>query len=396
MFGSMVTYTVLSQAELPIGFTDLEWKNRHLIHQMHRSATMPPTGNVRMVAEYEPMQGALIRYPFGIPVLLIREFASSAKVYCLVTLQLEEEAYSEMESGGVDMNNVEFILGPTDSYWTRDYGPWWIVDGNGALGVVDFTYNRPRPNDNSVPGRVADYLNVQYFSANLIATGGNIMTDGFGIAASTHITYTENPQCGTNDETSVPLASCEVVDQTMSKYFGIETYHVVADPNDEYVDHIDCWGKFLSDSTLLLRQVPPGHAQYREIEKVVSYFNTTTTVKGERWNIVRVYTPNDEPYTNSFILNDKVFVPINNSEELDARAISTYENAMPGYTILPFSGNWKSTDALHCRVKGIPDFSQYNLGCTKVQALFFQNACCETTSPYCQDLEAQYTNKCCR
>ena len=32
-----------------------------------------------------------------------------------------------MENNGVNMNNVEFIIGPTDSYWTRDYGPWWVV-----------------------------------------------------------------------------------------------------------------------------------------------------------------------------------------------------------------------------------------------------------------------------
>jgi len=32
---------------------------------------------------------------------------------------------------------------------------------------------------------------------------------------------------------------------------------------------------------------------------------------------------------------------------------------MPGYEVLPFTGTWESTDALHCRVKGIPDISFY-------------------------------------
>ena len=55
-----------------------------------------------------------------------------------------------MNNSGVNMNNVEFILGPTDSYWTRDYGPWWVIDGQKNMSIVDFTYNRPRPNDNDV------------------------------------------------------------------------------------------------------------------------------------------------------------------------------------------------------------------------------------------------------
>ena len=32
---------------------------------------------------------------------------------------------------------------------------------------------------------------------------------------------------------------------------------------------------------------------------------------------------------------------------------------MPDHEILPFTGTWESTDAIHCRVKGIPDISLY-------------------------------------
>lgn len=41
----------------------------------------------------------------------------------------------------------------------------------------------------------------------------------------------------------------------------------------------------------------------------------------------------------------------------DDDAIAVYEEAMPGYEILGFTGTWQSTDALHCRVRGIPDTS---------------------------------------
>ena len=48
----------------------------------------------------------------------------------------------------------------------------------------------------------------------------------------------------------------------------------------------------------------------------------------------------------------------------DDDALVVYESAMPNHEILPFVGSWESTDALHCRVKGIPDLSlmEFNVG----------------------------------
>ena len=343
--------------ELPIGFTSEEWENRHLIKTMGRQ-TDPPIGPIRNIAEYEPMQGVLIRYPFGISTSLIQEMALDVIIYCLVSSGLQSSAFNSMNNAGVNMDNVEFIVGSTDSHWTRDYGPWWIEDGNGDIGIVDFTYNRPRPNDNDAPIKVSDHLDIPYFAADVISTGGNYMTDGFGLSAATQIAYTENNQCNTNDQSSIPLAPCQYVDDIMQEYYGITEYHVVADPNDEYIDHIDCWGKFLSPTKLLIRSVPTSHSQYSMIEQVVDYFSQLITSNGQPFEIFRVYTPNDQPYTNSLILNNKVFVPIMNSS-WDDEALDVYQAAMPGYEILPFTGSWMSTDALHCRVKGIPDISLY-------------------------------------
>ena len=160
------------------------------------------------------------------------------------------------------MDNVEFITGSTDTYWTRDYGPWWVVDGNSEIGVVDFTYNRPRPNDNDAPQKMSDYLNTPYYSTDIEHCGGNYMTDGIGGAASTTLVYSENSYSNTQ------------IHNIMESYYGIDTYHVLDDPNNTYIDHIDCWGKYLSPQKLLIRSVPTNHPQYNEIENVVSYFQS--------------------------------------------------------------------------------------------------------------------------
>jgi len=135
---------------------------------------------------------------------------------------------------------------------------------------------------------------------------------------------------------------------------------VIQDPNDTYINHIDCWGKYLSPTKVMIREVPTIHPQYNEIEAVVNYFLESSTSWGDNWDVHRVWTPNDQPYTNSIIINDKILVPIMNSD-WDDDALSAYEFAMPGYEVIGFSGMWESTDALHCRVKGIPDINMLQL-----------------------------------
>tara|TARA_B100000424_G_scaffold153836_1_gene117542 strand:- start:806 stop:2401 length:1596 start_codon:yes stop_codon:yes gene_type:complete len=345
-------YNLLSQSrifsnELPIGLTEEEKNNIHLIYEMGRD-TEPPIAPVRNIAEYERMSGVLIRYPFGISLDIIRELSEGVTVYCLVSASQQNSAFNSISAANINMNNIQFIVGPTDSYWTRDYGPWWVVNGNGDVSVVDFTYDRPRPNDNDAPFKVSEFLDVPYYSVDIVHTGGNYMTDGYGISASSDLVYEENNW------------SNDALDSLMGLYYGVNTYHVLADPNNTYIDHIDCWGKYLSPTKVLIREVPASHPQYNEIESVATYFSESLNTWGFPWEVFRVWTPNDQPYTNSLIVNDKVLVPIMN-DAWDDEALELYQTALAGYEVIGVTGTWESTDALHCRVKGIPDLEMLQL-----------------------------------
>ena len=157
-----------------------------------RRDTDPPAPPVRNIAEFERMTGVLIRYPLGISLDIIREIAEDITIYCLVSSAQQDNAFNSFNNFDINMDNVQFVVGSTDSYWTRDYGPWWVVDGDREVSIVDFTYNRPRPNDNNAPFKVSEYLNVPYYSTDVIHCGGNYMTDGLGIAASSSLVYEEN------------------------------------------------------------------------------------------------------------------------------------------------------------------------------------------------------------
>lgn len=305
--------------------------------------TQPPLDPVRNIAEFNRMQGVLIRYPLGIPLSLVAAMSEHSIVYSIVeSPTVQNQAINAYSGAGVNMDNCEFIIAPTNSYWTRDYGPWFVADGNNDVGIVDFPYNRPRPNDNAIPGVVANYLGITRYGMNVSHTGGNYMSDGMGISASTDLVWDEN---GNNQA---------YVLQQMQDFLGIHTYHVTIDPQGEYIKHIDCWAKFLDVDKILIAEVPPSNPRYWAYEQVANYYAEQISSYGTPFEVIRVYAPNGEPYTNSLILNNKVYVPVTGSG-WDNTALSTYQQAMPGYEVLGFTGSWQSTDALHCRTKGIAD-----------------------------------------
>lgn len=311
--------------------------------------TDPPFAPVRNVAEFDRMQGALVRYPFGIPISLIKEMATDVTVTTIVaTVAQKNTVISQYVSNGVDTSHCNFLIAPSDSYWTRDYGPWFESDSSAQIGIVDFPYNRPRPNDDEIPKKMAAMLGIPWFGMNVISTGGDYMTDGFGISASTDLVWVENPS-----QTHAEIA------QKMNDYLGITNFQVVPDPNiSSTIDHIDCWGKFLAPDKILIRKTLTSDPEYSALEAAATYWGAQTCSFGYNYKVFRVKTPQDQPYSNSVILNNKVLVPFMNSA-WDDSAKAVYEAAMPGYEVIGFIANpatpWMSTDALHCRVMGIAD-----------------------------------------
>jgi agmatine deiminase len=316
-------------------------------------ATPPPGGKVRSIAEFEPTEGVVIAYPgqFGIPYTLIAQMSQLTKVYTLVaSASVETTVRNLYTSNGVNLNNCLFIYGTIDSYWSRDYGPWFIADSANHVAIVDFPYNRPRPNDDDAPGRVATALGLQMYGMNVKHTGGNYMTNGMGRAASSKLVGTEN--------SSLTPAQ---IGAYMHDFLGIDAYDTIDDPLGEYIEHIDCWGKFLAPDKILLGQVPSSDPRYNDYEAVAAYFAATPSPYGYPFRVFRVYSPNAQPYTNSYILNKTVFLPVVTSggTPWNDSAVAAYQRAMPGYTIQSIFGlsskPWEATDALHCRTHEIAD-----------------------------------------
>lgn len=342
---------------LPKWMTPEEETRRHEIGRDFVPTSLPP-GPVRNIAEFERQKGVLIRYPLGISLSLVAAMSQHVTVYTLVSNTSDQNSVISIYQGaGVNINNCQFIIAPTNSYWTRDYGPWFVTTGNNSIAITDFTYNRPRPLDNAIPGVVATLFGIPKYNMNLSHAGGNYMCDGLGIAASTDLVVEEN---GNN---------LSFVQQQALDYLGIHTYHITIDPLGDYIKHIDCWAKFLDVDKILIARVPASDSRYAAYEQVATYYANQLSSYGTPYQVYRVYSPSGQPYTNSLILNHRVYVPVTGSA-YDAQAIQVYQQAMPGYEVLGFTGSWQSTDALHCRTIGIADIGMLYVNHIPLQGVY--------------------------
>ena len=314
--------------------------------------TNPPSGDyVRFPAEFEPMQAVTIRYPLGIPTSLVKQLSERTKVYVIVTAQYQSSANNTFQNAGCNMNNITYYNMSTDSYWVRDYGPWYIFNDL-EPAIVDNVYNRPRQNDNMVPIYMGQKLGLPVYGMNLTHTGGNMMEDGRGVGVSDELILDEN----NNNETNVR--------NKMRSYLGIDPYHITIDPQGDYIAHVDCWGKLLAPDKILIAQLPSSNSHYADYEEVANFFATTNCCWGYPYKVYRVYEPGGNtlaPYTNSLIVNNTVFVPLGSNTTYNNNALAVYQEAMPGYEIIgvsntSYSTGWENTDALHCRTRGVMDF----------------------------------------
>ena len=312
--------------------------------------TDPPTGEPRFVAEFEPMQGVTIRYPLGIPESLVVAFSDNCQVYCIVSDSCQNEAFQVFTEVGVDMDHVTFVIAPTDDFFVRDYGPWYIFEDKQPAIVDNLYYPEYRPKDDSISWVFSEFWDIPMYGMNLRYEGGNMMEDGRGQGVSdAYVVYSNN-----NDE--------EDLRNKIRDYLGIDPLHLLT---SNYFGHVDCWGKYLAPDKILIAKLPENDYLYSDFEGIAHYFSTTNCCWGYPYRVYRVDIPNSghntvAPYTNSLILNKTVYLPMGTDSVYNQNAIAVYQEAMPGYEILAVEGSentpWVAGDALHCRTRGVMDF----------------------------------------
>ena len=289
----------------------------------------PPTGS-RLVAEWAPGAGVLVAWHEDFAdyfIALIGALAASGPTWVITNDLAESQAVQmRLAAAQVDTASVLFFEYAHEAFWTRDFGPWSVVDAAGALHFVDPSYYPTRFRDDAVPTLLADYFGAQVFRPDLDAEGGNIMTNGAGLCvATTRLTY-NNP----------PHFSFDIAAMTQT-WLGCQRTVFLEPLHDERTGHVDLLAKFLSPDLVVVSQYNPtiDPKNARVTDDAAARLADLSLADGRPLRVVRLPTPaaSDDvfrTYTNALQTDKAVFVPTyDDHDALNAQALDIYRAALP-------------------------------------------------------------------
>jgi agmatine deiminase len=311
-------------------------------------------------AEYEQVDELMITWPTMF-LLRIREesyfidIVRAAEKAVHVRINVNNNIYmnrviSKLNEEGISLDNITISIIPTNSFWIRDYGPFFI-EKNGELSIVDFNYvgHFNRVIDDIYPTFYGIQNNIEFdFMTNfeLCIQGGNYMSDGQGLAMVANLSLEYGNRGMTIEE----------MNDILKEYLGLNEVLVLTSQADDGTGHIDMFSKLIDKETILVGQWQNNSdVNYQILE------DNTQLLVDRGYNVIRIpmlRNPDENrrtiwTYTNSLIINGTskkiVLVPQYKILE-DNLAIEIYENAMPEYEIIGIDSSLviNYLGAIHC------------------------------------------------
>lgn len=339
-----------------------------------KEITTPPVGSeIRTPGQWEEVQAVCITWT-GFPSIH-RQLVAAIQQECEVWIVCSDSnsVKTNITSNGGSLTNTRYFQLPYNSIWMRDYGPNSIyLAGVDSLAIVDWIYNRPRPNDDATPVGIGAQMNIPVYTMNtapndLVHTGGNFMADGFGTGFSSYLVDDENDPGSTF---TISGHNSATVSALMDDYQGIDTYIKMTTLPYDDIHHIDMHIKIMNEEVLLVGQFPANASDGPQIEMNIQYIQDNfVSAFGTPYKIVRIPMPPStsgafapsasyRTYANNVIVNKTVILPTYRTE-YDTTAIRILQEVMPGYTIVPIDVDNSSANligqggALHCITKEI-------------------------------------------
>ncbi len=319
--------------------------------------TPPPYDNIRTAAEWEEVEALTISWT-SFPCIQ-KQIVAGAQTECLVIVfaddPSEAESYLTGNScgGPLNLENVQIVETEYNTIWIRDYGANTVYGNwNDDRVLVDWIYNRPRPEDDAIPDVLAETMGIDLYSTtaeptDLMNTGGNWMSDGFGTAFASELVLDENDG-GSTWWTDFPNHSEAEIDGIISDFHGTETFIKMPTLPFDGIHHIDMHMKLLDESTLLVAEYPEGVADGPQIDANMEYvLSNFTTRWGTPFDVVRIPSPPEQgggggypdengwylTYTNSVFVNNTLLLPTYYTE-YDTTALRIYSELLPGYNVV--------------------------------------------------------------
>lgn len=259
-------------------------------------------------------------YPYYVE--FIKVLAQSERVCVNVNDEsMKAFAVKHLQQAGVDLNNVQFYIHPTNDAWCRDHGPAFLINRDAAQKkvIVDWNYNAwgnkypPYDLDDVIPTLIAKDYNMPVFYPGIVMEGGSVEFNGKG-------TLLTSASCLLNPNRN-PHLTQKQIEEYLINYYGVEQILWVDDGivGDDTDGHIDDTIRFVNEDTVLavVEKNKPDE-NYALLQRNLKQLQQMRLLNGKQLNIVELPMPNavtydgqrlPASYANFYIANKFVIVP---------------------------------------------------------------------------------------
>ncbi len=345
--------------------------------------TTPPNQPVRLMAEWEELEAIAVTYDLRFSEAkkkLIASIIQHAKEEVQVYIYCGGQSFRpsgrvrlELESRGIDSVNLQFFDSNFDQrIWIRDFGPQtaYLNTVNQRV-LLDWIYEDDFPKaDREVSKSLGSFYQTDVYSTmvrpyDFKFDGGNLQTDGMGMAITSSHIFEDNPH---DDST---------IDWIANEFMGVEEFIKLKKLPHDGIHHVDMHIKMIDEETLLIGEFPFGKGDYQQLETNINFLTENfKTSFGTDFKIHRIPMPADlngqypdetgdcselgtgcyYTYTNALFVNKLILVPTyfgNNAT--DQAALQIWRDLMPGYKIIGIdcSEIIQEYGAIHCVTKEI-------------------------------------------
>ena len=336
----------------------------------------------RLPAEFEKQKAILLSscdwqpHNFGVLVDLINKSRGHAN---LVILFNEKKDYDgtpqftklikQLAQSGRDYPHIRFLQMNLDTIWLRDFGPRLAETQSGGAMAMDFFYDTVRPFDDKFPKLWANMTNARHNEVPWNLQGGNLISNGRGLAITTSRLFEENriERPGKNfDEDE------EYVRQQVMKFCNIKRLLIVKPLEHENTRHVDMFATFLAPDHVVVAQLDPRYdPQNAAILNDNAKQLARVSIDGKPLRVGRVPIPPRRgeywsTYTNIILTDRLALIPTLKTDppRYVRSALARYRKWLPNHHVdsIDMSIMDKLGGSLHCLSCPIPEFAELPKG----------------------------------
>ena len=280
-----------------------------------------------------------------------------------------------LAKSGNDYPHLRFLNINLNTIWLRDFGPMIAQTERGGSTVVNFFYDTIRPLDDDFPKLWANVTNARHQDVPWFLQGGNLISNGQGLAIATSRIFEEN-RCLQDNRVfwagKTVEEDEEYVRQRIMKFCNIKELVVLKPLEQEQTRHADMFATFLAPNLVLVAKID---GQLDPVNASILDYNAEVLAKvnvdGRPLRVERVWIPprrgeHWSAFTNIILTDRLVLVPTyeHNPPRYLQSALQTYQRLLPHHQVatVDMTSMDKLGGSLHCLSCPIPSFAELPKG----------------------------------